>query len=677
MSLLISLLSPTGGGGGGDRYRGTWDASTNTPTLPNPPASPDYQEGDYYQVIAAGTQFGIPFTIGDDIVAVADGADLAWNARQGGTGNVTGPTSSTLNALPAFSNTAGDEIKNSAIIVSGAGLDKLSFADLNLSSLTVSTLLATDASKNLVSLNTSTYPSLTEISYVKGVTSAIQTQLNAKQVAITLAEIGSVPNAYGATLSAGTFTLQPASADFGGVITTGTQSFTGAKTITNAASGATFSVLNTTTSASNAGGSMALVSDDGSAMPLGARLGILQFSGATNDAHLLNTGAAIFATTTANWGIGSKGAKLVFNTSANGSAVTTTALTLNQDQSAIFANLVTATSLNISGLTIDTSKNITGANSFIFDQSSTIFSFPETVFNSGGGLNITQGGIYTFVLTGVKGSAEGSPSTTYLSVGALDDRTGSGFILETGTANFFTGDIHWRLNSDHSSSAEFSLYDTTETKKLYLAANIIDGTDVRLSVPYLTASTLTATDSNNNLQSLSTDTYPSLEEIGYVKGVTSSIQAQIDSLTTPSYAQEALSGTINGINTDFELSFAPVLNTQNIYINGVYQSLVSDYTISGTTITFVTPPQVGDTLTGSYRYGTSGSSTYAIKAPSGTINGINTIFTIAHTPLANTQSLYVNGLFQTEISDYALSGSAITFVTAPVAGDKLTITYQY
>lgn len=35
------------------------------------------------------------------------------------------------------------------------------------------------------SLSTSTYPSLTELSYVKGVTSAIQTQLNAKQATLT------------------------------------------------------------------------------------------------------------------------------------------------------------------------------------------------------------------------------------------------------------------------------------------------------------------------------------------------------------------------------------------------------------------------------------------------------------------------------------------------------------
>lgn len=45
---------------------------------------------------------------------------------------------------------------------------------------TASTIGIFDGSKNLISADTATYPSLTELTYVKGVTSAIQTQLNAK-----------------------------------------------------------------------------------------------------------------------------------------------------------------------------------------------------------------------------------------------------------------------------------------------------------------------------------------------------------------------------------------------------------------------------------------------------------------------------------------------------------------
>jgi hypothetical protein len=51
---------------------------------------------------------------------------------------------------------------------------------LQLSGLTASEIVITDASKNLASAAVATYPSLTELSYVKGVTSAVQTQINAK-----------------------------------------------------------------------------------------------------------------------------------------------------------------------------------------------------------------------------------------------------------------------------------------------------------------------------------------------------------------------------------------------------------------------------------------------------------------------------------------------------------------
>lgn len=52
--------------------------------------------------------------------------------------------------------------------------------DLNLSSQTASTIAIFDANKNVVSASTSTYPSLTELTYLKGVTSAIQTQIDTK-----------------------------------------------------------------------------------------------------------------------------------------------------------------------------------------------------------------------------------------------------------------------------------------------------------------------------------------------------------------------------------------------------------------------------------------------------------------------------------------------------------------
>ena len=58
-------------------------------------------------------------------------------------------------------------------------------SNLQINNQTASTIAGFDTSKNITSLSTGTYPSLTELSYVKGVTSSIQTQLNNKQNSLT------------------------------------------------------------------------------------------------------------------------------------------------------------------------------------------------------------------------------------------------------------------------------------------------------------------------------------------------------------------------------------------------------------------------------------------------------------------------------------------------------------
>lgn len=57
--------------------------------------------------------------------------------------------------------------------------------------------------------------------------------ISANGLVTGLSAIGATPNANGASVSSGNLSLQPANVSFGGVVTTGAQSFSGAKTFSN------------------------------------------------------------------------------------------------------------------------------------------------------------------------------------------------------------------------------------------------------------------------------------------------------------------------------------------------------------------------------------------------------------------------------------------------------------
>jgi phage-related tail fiber protein len=66
------------------------------------------------------------------------------------------------------------------------------------------------------------------------------------------------------------------------------------------------------------------------------------------------------------------------------------------------------------------------------------------------------------------------------------------------------------------------------------------------------------------------------------------------------------------------------------------------------------------------------------ETPSGTVNGSNTTFTLANTPTAGTEEVFLNGLLQDPGAgnDYTISGATITYLTAPVTGDKIRVHYK-
>ena len=70
------------------------------------------------------------------------------------------------------------------------------------------------------------------------------------------------------------------------------------------------------------------------------------------------------------------------------------------------------------------------------------------------------------------------------------------------------------------------------------------------------------------------------------------------------------------------------------------------------------------------------------EVPTGTINGTNTVFTLAHAPVGTSLELTLNGIVQQAgaSNDYVLSGSTITFnaiASIPNVGDSIQTWYRY
>lgn len=66
------------------------------------------------------------------------------------------------------------------------------------------------------------------------------------------------------------------------------------------------------------------------------------------------------------------------------------------------------------------------------------------------------------------------------------------------------------------------------------------------------------------------------------------------------------------------------------------------------------------------------------ETPSGAVNGSNTAFVLANTPIVGSEEVYLNGLQQEPGggNDYTISGATITYLTAPIAGDKIRVSYR-
>lgn len=65
------------------------------------------------------------------------------------------------------------------------------------------------------------------------------------------------------------------------------------------------------------------------------------------------------------------------------------------------------------------------------------------------------------------------------------------------------------------------------------------------------------------------------------------------------------------------------------------------------------------------------------EVPTGAVNGANTVFVHANTPQNGAVGVYLNGMRQKLTTDFSIAAATITFVSAPLAGDLVTVDYVF
>lgn len=64
------------------------------------------------------------------------------------------------------------------------------------------------------------------------------------------------------------------------------------------------------------------------------------------------------------------------------------------------------------------------------------------------------------------------------------------------------------------------------------------------------------------------------------------------------------------------------------------------------------------------------------ETPSGTVNGSNVTFTLSAAPEeADAVLVFLDGIKLKKTTDYSISGTTITMVTAPALGQEITVHY--
>ena len=132
--------------------------------------------------------------------------------------------------------------------------------------------------------------------------------------------------------------------------------------------------------------------------------------------------------------------------------------------------------------------------------------------------------------------------------------------------------------------------------------------------------------------------------------------------------------TVNADNAQVKLNAAGAITVSGTGL----QVGVDNTTIEiNTNALRVKPGGIGETQLGAGTY-LRKVDKITRETPAGTINGSNTTFTLANTPVVGSEEVFLNGILQEPGAgnDYTISGGTITYLTAPATGDRLRVSYM-
>jgi hypothetical protein len=235
---------------------------------------------------------------------------------------------------------------------------------------------------------------------------------------------------------------------------------------------------------------------------------------------------------------------------------------------------------------------------------------------------------------------------------------------------YYDGTDNITLATINHSANTVDFNDSSISTPLAVTGNATAGAELRLPEDTDNGSNYVAIKAPDSIASNLTLTLPSADGTNGQALVTNGSGTL--SFTTLSTTLTYSSGTATGDNstTAFTISSGRSVNDVLVFVNGFQLTPTTDYTISGTTLTFQTAPATSAEIT--YRYLPLGG---AYTSANFTGDGSTTTITIDAGRAVADVLVVVNGLTLVPTTDYTISGTTLTFVTAPANLAEITVRY--